>query len=252
MKKIVISTIALCITLQLAQAQTDSTQTKKKGIGGILEKAGAILKETSSSGGLSSEEISKGLKEALTVGIRNGSDQASKVDGFYKNPLIKIPLPPDVQNVENTLRKIGLGKQVDNFLLTMNRGAEDAAKKAFPIFVDAITKMTIQDAVSILKGDSASATNYLRKTSFDALYKEFSPVIQTALAKTEATNYYSTIATSYNKLPFAPTKINSDLNDYATRKAVDGLFVLVAQEEAKIRKDPAARVTDLLKKVFGQ
>ncbi|MDQ1088952.1 MULTISPECIES: DUF4197 domain-containing protein [unclassified Siphonobacter] len=248
------SLLVLGLTTQIVQAQTDTTQAapKKSGWGGILQKAGTILNQSSSATGLGSDEIAKGLKEALTVGIRNGSDQASKTDGFFKNSLIKILLPPEIQKAESTLRRIGLGKQVDQFVLTLNRGAEDASKKAFPIFVDAITKMTIPDAINILKGEKNAATEYLKRTSFDALYKEFSPVIQTSIEKTQATKYYGTIVTSYNKLPLVPQKLNPDLNDYATRKAIDGLFKLVEQEEAKIRENPQARVTDLLKKVFGQ
>ncbi|OZI09264.1 hypothetical protein BWI93_04865 [Siphonobacter sp. BAB-5385] len=253
MKKVIGSLLVVCLSIQLAQAQSDSTQNtqRKSGWGGILEKAGSILKQ-GSQGTSSSDEIANGLKEALTLGIKKGSEQASKTDGFYKNALIKILLPPEVQKVEGTLRKIGLGKQVDQFVLTLNRGAEDASKKAFPIFVDAITKMTITDAISILKGEKNAATEYLKRTSFDALYKEFNPIIQTSIDKTQATKYYGTIVTAYNRIPLVPQKLNPDLDDYATRKAIDGLFLLVEQEEAKIRENPAARVTDLLKKVFGQ
>jgi hypothetical protein len=253
MKKLVTTAVVLAFSLQIAQAQTDTTQ-KKGGLGGFLEKAGNILRQTTggNSSSLGSDEIARGLKEALTIGIKNGSEQASQKDGYFGNALIKIMLPPDVQKAEKTLRKIGLGKQVDNFMLTMNRGAEEAAKKAFPIFVDAITKITIQDAIGILRGDKNAATLYLKRTAFDGLYKEFTPVIKTSLAKTQATKYYGDIANTYNRIPLIPEKINPDLNDYVTRKAIDGLFLLVEQEEAKIRENPAARVTDLLKKVFGQ
>lgn len=201
---------------------------------------------------LTSDDIARGLKEALTVGIRNSSTQASAVDGYLGNPLLKIPIPEEAQRIEKTLRDIGLGSQVDRFVVSLNRGAEDAAKKAVPVFVNAITSMSIQDAVGILKGEKNAASVYLKRVAFDGLYKEFAPVVQTSLDQTNATKYYSDIANTYNRVPLVRNKLNPDLRDYATKKAIDGLFILVEQEEAKIRENPAARVTDLLKRVFSQ
>ncbi|MFN8355959.1 MAG: DUF4197 domain-containing protein [Spirosomataceae bacterium] len=218
---------------------------QSSGLGGIFDK---VLGQ---GGGLTSDEIARGLKEALTVGIKNSSNQASQLDGYFGNQLLKILFPPEVQKAEKTLRQIGLGAECDKFILALNRGAEDAAGKAIPIFVDAITKMTIQDAVGILKGEKNAATQYLKRTSTQALTQAFSPVIQESLNKTNATKYYGDLANAYNKIPLVQNKINPDLNAYATQKAIDGLFLLVEQEEAKIRENPAARVTDLLKKVFG-
>jgi hypothetical protein len=203
-------------------------------------------------GELSTSEIGQGLKEALKIGVENGSSQASAVDGYFKNSLIKIVFPPDAQKIENTLRQIGLGSEVDKFVLSLNRAAEDAAKKAKPIFWNAITSMTIQDALGILKGDKTAATEYLRRTTYQSLFQEFSPVVQNALGQNDATKYYSDLATAYNKIPFTSQKLNTDLQKYATDQAINGLFKLVADEEQKIRENPAARVTDLLKKVFSK
>lgn len=201
-------------------------------------------------GALTSDEIGRGLKEALTVGINNSSTKASALDGYLGNNLIKLLFPPEAQKVEARLRQIGLGGECDKFITALNRGAEDAAKFAAPIFIDAITKMTIQDALSILKGDKDAATQYLKKTSTQALVSAFTPVIESSLNKTNATKAYTDIANTYNKIPLVQ-KVNPNLTEYATSKAIDGLFTLVAQEEANIRENPVARVSDLLKRVFG-
>jgi len=199
---------------------------------------------------LTTGEVAEGLKEALIKGISNGSDFASQLDGYFKNPEIKIPFPPDVKKVEDRLRQIGFGNEVDKFVMTLNRGAEDAAKEAKPIFIEAIRSMTIQDAWAILRGDQNAATEYLKRTTSAQLREKFKPVIQNSLNKVNATKYYSDIVTRYNAIPMVQ-KVNPDLNDYATDKAIDGLFLLIAKEEANIRKDPVARTTDLLKRVFG-
>jgi hypothetical protein len=199
---------------------------------------------------LTTEEVGGGLKEALINGISKGSDLVSQMDGYFKNPEIKIPFPPEVKKVENTLRDIGLGSEVDKFVMTLNRGAEDAAKEAKPIFIAAIKGMTIQDAWAILKGEDNAATEYLRKTTSVLLKEKFKPVIQTSLNKVNATKYYGDLVTRYNKIPLVE-KVNPNLDDYATDRAVEGLFVMIAKEELNIRKDPVARTTELLKRVFG-
>lgn len=249
MKKTVMLGVLLTAFSGSVMAQSDSTQPKKKNIfGQILEKVG----EATSSGSLSSNEIANGLKEALRIGISKGSDQASAKDGYFKNALIKILMPPEAQKVESALRKIGLGKQVDQFVLSLNRSAEDAAKKAKPIFLNALTSMTIQDAVGILKGEKNAATMYLKRTTSDQLMAAFTPVIDSTLKKNSATRYYGDLVNTYNKLPIATQKVNPDLTNYAATKAIDGIFTLVEQEERQIRENPAARVNDLLKKVFSQ
>lgn len=206
---------------------------------------------TGTGGALTQSEVAAGLKQALEVGITKGAQQASATDGYYGNSIIRIPFPEDVQRVENTLRQVGLGKEVDKFILTLNRGAEDAAKSAVPIFVDAIKQMTIQDAWAILKGEDHAATNFLKRTTSEKLYQAFNPIMVNSLEKTNATKYYTDIVNQYNKIPLVQ-KANPDLDDYATQKAIDGLFVLVAQEEERIRENPLARTTELLRRVFAQ
>ncbi|HRJ31782.1 MAG TPA: DUF4197 domain-containing protein [Cyclobacteriaceae bacterium] len=216
----------------------------------INQALGDLNKSVGGNQPLTTAEVAEGLKEALIKGISTGSDQASQLDGFFKNPQIKIPFPPDIKRVEDRLRQMGLGGEVDKFVMTLNRGAEDAAREAKPIFISAIRQMTIQDAWNILKGDDNAATEYLKRTTSTQLYEKFQPVIANSLNKVNATKYYGDLVGTYNKIPLVE-KVNPDLNDYATNKAMDGLFLLIAGEEKKIREDPLARTSDLLKKVFG-
>ena len=195
-------------------------------------------------------EVGEGLKEALIKGISTGADLVSQLDGYFKNPEIKIPFPPEVKKVEDKLRQIGFGNEVDKFVMTLNRGAEDAAKEAKPIFITAIRSMTIQDAWSILRGEDDAATQYLKRTTSPLLKEKFKPVIQSSLNKVNATRYYSDIINRYNQIPFVQ-KVNPNLDDYATDKAIEGLFIMIAKEEKNIRENPIARTTELLKKVFG-
>lgn len=200
---------------------------------------------------LTTDEVVKGLKEALVQGTDKGTTTVSRINGYYNNPQIKIPFPPDVKKVETKLRDLGLGNQVDQFVETLNRGAEEAAKEAKPIFVNAITSMSIQDAWGILKGNDDAATQYLIRTTSVDLKSAFRPVIKSALDKTNATKYYSDIIATYNKIPLLDD-VNADLESYATDRAIEGLFVMIAQEEKNIRDNPSARTTELLKRVFNQ
>ncbi len=231
-----------------AQETKDTTvpQKPKSVFGQILD---AVTKPAST-GSLTNADIASGLREALQVGIQKGADQASATDGYYKNNLIKILFPPEMQRVETRLRQIGLGPQVDKFVLSLNRAAEDAAKQSKPIFIKAITSMSIQDAIGILRGPQDAATQYLRRTSGQALVTQFTPEIDKALKKNNTTKYYSDIMNTYNRLPLVQ-KVNPNLTEYATNKAVDGLFLLVAQEEKNIRENPVARISDILRRVFG-
>lgn len=199
---------------------------------------------------LTTNEVAEGLKEALIKGISTGSDLVSQTDGYFKSPEIKIPFPPDVKKVEDKFRQVGLGNEVDRFVLTLNRGAEDAAKEAKPIFINAIKQMTIDDAWGILKGQPDAATQYLKRTTSAQLKEKFKPVIQGSLDKVSATKYYGDIINNYNKIPLVQ-KVNPDLNEYATTMAMQGLFTMIAKEEKSIRQDPVARTTELLKRVFG-
>ncbi|SDX60425.1 Protein of unknown function [Hymenobacter psychrophilus] len=202
-------------------------------------------------GNISQDEAARGLKEALTLGISKGADQASKTDGFYLNRLIRIPFPPDAQRVATTLRTLGLGSQVDKFELTLNRGAEQAAQSAKPIFLTAIKSLTFKDVWGILTGENDAATNYLKRTTTAQLTTAFQPIMERSLGQVGATKYYTDLTTRYNRIPLV-TPVQTDLNQYATGKAIDGLFTLVAQEEANIRENPVARTTEILRRVFGR
>jgi hypothetical protein len=216
----------------------------------INQTLGEVNKALGTEQPLTTADVAEGLRQALINGITNGSGMASQLDGYFKNPKIKIPFPPDVQKVEDKLRQLGLGSEVDKFVLTLNRGAEDAAKESKDIFISAIRQMTIEDAWGILRGADNAATEYLKRTTSAQLRQKFQPVIANSLNKVNATKYYGEIVNNYNKIPLVQ-KVNPDLNDYATTKAMDGLFLLIADEEKKIRVDPIARTTEILKKVFG-
>ena len=195
-------------------------------------------------------EISNALKQALEQGTGKSSDQLSAVNGFFGNAAVKILFPPEAQKVEKTLRSIGLSKLADNVILSLNRAAEDAAGKAKPIFVSAIKQMTLKDVTNILLGNQDAATQYFKRTTTLQLAASFKPVIKTSLNNVGATKYYSDAASAYNKVPFV-TKVNPDISDYVTQKAIDGLFVEIAREELNIRQNLGARTTPLLQKVFG-
>ena len=199
---------------------------------------------------LTTSDVVAGLKEALETGTNRSVQKLSAADGFFKDAVIKVLMPEEARKVESTLRKFGMGKQVDEAILSMNRAAEDAAKDAAPIFVNAIKGITIQDAWGILKGGDSSATKYLRERTTVSLTEAFRPVIERSLEKVNATKHWNTVFSSYNR--FSKEKVNTDLAAYVTGKALFGIFYQVAQEEMKIRKDPVARTTDILKKVFGR
>lgn len=209
----------------------------------------SVLKELEDGGQLTNAQIGNGLKEALTQGITTGVKTVGKTDGYFKNPQIKIPWPKDVQKVENALRKVGLGGEVDKVVLSLNRAAEDAAVKAKPIFISAIKQLTFKDVMEILKGQDNAATEFLRRTTSSKLRGEFNPVIKTSLDKVNGTKYWGDIINRYNKIPLVQ-KVNPDLTGYVTEKALDGLFTMVTKEEKKIRANPVARTTELMKKVF--
>jgi hypothetical protein len=247
MKKIFISSVFF-LASTLVFAQKDSS----KNLNGMFKKASSLFGKKSSSASssnLSSSEIVSGLKEALSIGAQKSGDKLSATDGFFKDAAVKILLPEQIRDVESKMRMLGFGKLVDNAELSMNRAAEDASKAAAPIFLDAIKKMTVTDALNILRGSDTAATGYLRKTTTPELTTAFRPVIETSLKKTDANKYWKDVFTTYNKFTSKP--VDTDINSYVTGKALDGLFYYVAQEEIGIRKNPAERVTDILKSVFG-
>lgn len=228
-------------------AQKDSSNK----LGGLFKKASSILsKSSSSSGNLSTDEIVSGLKEALSLGAQKSTDKLSATDGFFKDAAVKILLPQQVQDIEKKMRMLGMGKLVDNAVLSMNRASEDASKSATPIFLSAIKQMTVNDALNILHGTDTAATAYLRRTTTPQLTAAFKPVIEESLKKVDATKYWKDIFTTYNR--FSSQPVDTDINSYVTQKALDGIFHYVAAEEINIRQNPAERVTDILKKVFAK
>jgi hypothetical protein len=199
---------------------------------------------------LTNAEVIRGLKEALNVGTNKSTAAASKVDGYYKNPLIFIPFPPEAEKIKTTVSNLGMQKQVDEFVKTMNRAAEEASKEAAPVFLDAIKTMSISDGFAILKGKENAATKYLQDKTSAQLITKFAPIIKKAVDKVQVTKYWNPLVTTYNKVP-GVQKQNPDLEKYITARALEGLFKLVAAEEKKIRTDPLARINDILKRVFG-
>jgi Protein of unknown function (DUF4197) len=210
------------------------------------------LPQTTGVGGITEAEAGQGIKEALAQGLTNAVLKLNKEDGFFKDALYKILLPPDAKKVENTLRSLGFNNLVDKAILQINRGAEDAAGYAKPIFVEAVKSMTLQDAIGLVKNGDTSATHFFREKTTEKLIAAFLPVIKTSLDKVEATKYYGDVVNKYNNFPTTLKKINPDLPGFVTAKATDALFDLVAKEEVNIRTNIAARTTDILKKVFGQ
>jgi len=202
---------------------------------------------------LTNDEVISGLKEALTVGINKGSGLASKTDGFFKNPQIKLPFPPDAQKVKDKAIDLGLQNKVDQFELTLNRAAEEATKEAGPIFIQAIKDMSIGDGFAILKGEDNAATNYLRDKTTSKLVSAFSPKVKEAIDKVQLTKYWTPLTKAYNSANILTggSDVNTDLNAFVTERAIQGLFQLIEKEEKNIRKDPLARATDILKKVFS-
>ncbi len=250
--------IALLIASSIMTAQAQS-------LNQIIKKADKVLNSSTQNNGntgktngsgllganLSNTEIVNGLKEALNVGTKNASAKLNKTNGFFSNQLIKILLPQEVKNIESTLRSFGFNSLCDQLIMSLNRAAEDASGKAIPIFVNAITSMSITDGLNILRGGNNAATEFLKRTTTAALTSAFRPVIESSLGKVNATTYWNEVFKTYNKLPIAKKKVNTDLTGYVTERALNGLFITVAEEEANIRKNPAAQVTGLLQKVFG-
>ncbi len=247
--------ISIFILSANLQAQTLKEKLKAKEDSAKAKLARAEKKvvgtPTATAPSLTNDEVIQGLREALTVGTNSATSLASKADGYYKNPRLFIPWPEEAKDMKEKLIKLGYQKKITEFETSLNRAAEEAAKNAAPIFIDAIKNMSISDGFAILNGSSdTAATNYLRKNTYSPLYDKFLPVVKDAINKVKVTSYWNPLVTTYNKIP-GVKKQNPNLDDYVTKKGANGLFVLVADEEAKIRKDPLARVSDILKKVFG-
>ena len=204
---------------------------------------------------LDDDTIASGLKEALSIGTKDAVKSVSQVDGYFGNEAIKILMPEKIQMVADVVRTVGYKEQVDEFVLSMNRAAEKAAPEALSIFVDAIKEMTFEDAKNILNGGDTAATDFFKDKTQGKIQDAFKPIISTSMDEVGVTRSYKEMINKYEVLPFVQTVIKEDsidLDQYVTRKAVDGLFYMVGQEEKKIRTDPAARASELLKTVFGR
>ena len=199
---------------------------------------------------ISENDVKKGLTEALNRGSQVSVKKASSLNGFYYDNALKIFMPNETKKMKESLIKIGLKNKVDDFELSMNRAAESASKNALNIFMDAIKNMTIKDAFSILNGENDAATKYLKKETNQFLYNSFKPIIISSMKDVGVSKNWNFLATKYNSIPFTEN-INPDLEDYITQKAIDGLFILIAKEEIKIRENPSARTSEILKKVFN-
>ena len=232
--KPVVTAIAFIFSLYSAHAQISLKDLVKKKPASFTE-----------------EEAGKGIREALEQGVLNAVLNLNRTDGFFGSEFYKLLMPPDAKKIEKTARDLGMGAKVDEAILAINRGAEEAAGLAKPIFLEAIREMTLADAIGIVKGDKDAATNYFREKTRVKLVEAFTPSVEQSLEKTNATRYYADIVNTYNRLPTTFKKSNPDLGSYVVEKALDALFDQVAREEANIRANPAARGSELLKKVFG-
>ena len=212
-----------------------------------LQQAASQFPDLNGGSGL---DISGGLKEALNNGITKQVSKLTAMDGFYKNQAVKILMPAELQKVDKALRNIGLGSLADDGIKMLNRAAEDATKEATPIFVDAVKNISFTDAKNILMGNERSATTYLQSSTTTPLYAKFNPVIKNSFAKVGADKVWTNIISKYNKIPFV-TKVNPDLTDYTTNKALEGVFKMIAVEEKSIRTDLKSRTSPLLQKVFA-
>ncbi|WP_027138837.1 DUF4197 domain-containing protein [Gaetbulibacter saemankumensis] len=200
--------------------------------------------------GIGNDQIASGLREALNLGIEKQVTKLTQTNGFYKNDLVKILLPEELQKVDKTLRDIGLGNLADEGLKIINHAAEDAVKEATPIFIDAVKGITFSDAKNILLGGDHAATTYLNNKTESALYNKFHPVIKNSFSKVGADQIWSNIINKYNSIPFT-SNVNPDLTDYVTQEALKGVFTMIGVEEKEIRTNLSSRTTDLLQKVFA-
>ncbi len=257
MKKILLILTALFL-VQTAQVQAQSLLEMAAGmiLGGgnnntQNQQGGTRNTKGTTGGALSNFDISKGLKEALTIGTRVAGDKLSRQNGFFGDKAVKILMPKEARQVESALRGFGFNRLADQLILSMNRAAEDAVRKAVPIFLSAIRTISIQDGLAILRGGKFAATDFLRQRTTAALAQAFRPSIEQSLGKVNATKYWRTAFNTYNRLPLGQKKVNADLTSYVTEQALKGIFVKVAEQESKIRSNPLSQGSDLLRRVFG-
>jgi len=229
--------VLLLLAAQLCSAQID------------LLKMASTKASTLLSSSATKDEVAKGLREALVVGADKATESTSAKGGFYDNKIIRIPFPAEAEKMKKTLQKAGMQSQITDFEKSINSAAELATKEVLIIFVDAITNMSIQDAFQILKGANTAATSYLKKQTNVQLYDKIKPIAKKAFQQVEVTKYWNPLVKTYNTIPFTKP-VNPDLEDYVTNKTIEGIFVLIANQEKEIRDNPKARTSALLQKVF--
>ena len=229
--------VLLLLTVQLCSAQIDLLKVAST-------KASTLLYSSANE-----DEVAKGLREALVVGADKATESASAKGGFYANKVIRIPFPAEANKMKKTLQKVGMQSQITDFEKSVNSAAELATKQVLVIFVDAITNMSIQDAFQILKGENTAATSYLRKQTNVQLYNKIKPIAKKAIQQVEVTKYWNPLVKTYISIPFTK-EVKPDLEDYVTNKTIDGIFVLIANQEKEIRNNPKARISAILQKVF--
>jgi len=239
MKKSCVASLSLAVLLCVSLAHADVLDNLMKGAGAPSRR------------GPDDSTVVSGLKEALSLGTDKAVKNVSRIDGYFGNEIIKILMPEKIQKVADVLRKVGYQKEVDDLILSMNRAAEKAAPMATSYFVGAIKEMSFDDARKILNGGDTAATEFFKRKTSDKIAASFKPVVSSSMNEVGVTKKYKDMMGKYESLPFVD-KESIDLDSYVTNKAMDGLFYMVGQEEKKIRTDPAARVTDLLKTVFGK
>lgn len=243
----IVLTVSFTILIVHLNAQFGNFKKNLPSLGKVEEVLG---KSNSGSSSMTDELAANGLKEALSQGTETATNNLGQIDGFLANAAVKILFPPEARKIESTLRSVGMGSVCDQVITSVNRAAEAAVVEAKPIFVEAIKQMTITDAINILTGNKDAATQYLMRTSGQALMAKFEPIIQSNLQKTNATKYWTDAVNTYNAVPFVQ-KLNPNLSQYVTQKASDGIFLMVAAEEAKIRENPSERIGSILQDVFG-
>tara|TARA_B100000767_G_scaffold181904_1_gene169849 strand:+ start:5191 stop:5901 length:711 start_codon:yes stop_codon:yes gene_type:complete len=232
-----IFSVLLLLIVQLCSAQIDLLKVAST-------KASTLLYSSANE-----DEVAKGLREALVIGADKATESASAKNGFYLNNIIRIPFPPEAEKMKITLQKAGMQSQIKNFEKSINSAAELATKQVLIIFVDAINNMGIQDAFQILKGENTAATSYLRKKTSVQLYNKIKPLAKKSIQQVEVTKYWNPLVKTYNTIPFTKS-VQPDLEDYVTNKTIEGIFILIANQEKEIRNNPKARTSELLQKVF--
>lgn len=229
-----------------------SASAQLPGLGDLLKSAGSLPKSSAPGSAVDDKTAGAGIKEALAKGTEEAVNKLSTPNGYFSNQAVKILMPPSIQKIADVARTVGFQKQVDDFILSMNRAAEAAAPLAARFFADAIREMTFDDVRGLLTGGDTAATEFFKRKTHDKLYAAFKPVVSEKVQSAGATQAYNNLKDRASSVPFIGGGQSLDLDDYVTNKSLDGLFLMVAEQEKNIRNNPLARGSDLLKAVFGK